>query len=155
MKFLVFSDSHAYTNGMDEAISSHKDIRHIIHCGDVLADVEYLQHVYGRTHAIASVCGNNDYAISEPLFRIIPVEGHKIYVTHGHRERVKSSLYALKGQAKTNNCDICIFGHTHTQLYEIQDGFTILNPGSIGYFRQEYAVLDVNKDNVNVSLYKL
>ena len=155
MKFLVFSDSHNYTNAIDRAIENHKDIRHIIHCGDVAADTEYLHHVYGTTHAICAVCGNNDFSKDEPFSRIVPIEGHRIYITHGHREHVKQTLHTLVRTAKTENCDICIFGHTHVQVLEEQDGITLLNPGSIGYFRMEYAVLNIEKNAVNISLYKI
>lgn len=155
MKFLVFSDSHTYTNGLDRAIEKHKDIKHIIHCGDVAQDVKYLTYVYGTTHAICAVCGNNDFRRDEPFSRIIPIEGHRIYVTHGHREYVKQTLFTLKQTARDANCDICIFGHTHMQFHKAEDDLTLLNPGSIGCFRLEYAVLQVEKDSIQVTLYKL
>lgn len=155
MKFLVFSDSHNYTNAMDRAIEKHKEIRHIIHCGDVAADTEYLHHVYGTTHAICAVRGNNDFCADEPFCRIAPVEGHRIYITHGHKEHVKQTLYTLTKTARTEHCDICIFGHTHTQMFEKQEEMYLLNPGSIGYARMEYAVLDIEKDSVNIFLYQL
>lgn len=154
MKFLVFSDSHKSTNGMDKAIERHKDITHIIHCGDVADDCEYLEMVYGRTHSICAVCGNNDFFSHYPLERIIKCEGHMIYVTHGHKERVKSGLYGLKAKGKEKNVIMCIFGHTHEQFYE-NDDIHILNPGSIGYIKEEYAVIDINKDEIKVSLYKI
>ncbi len=153
VKFLVFSDSHNYTNGMDKAIETHKDITHIIHLGDMADDVFYLNSVYGKTHAIKSVCGNNDFLRNDSYFHIVQAEEHRIYITHGHREHVKMSLYELKSKAISSNCDICLFGHTHKQFYDFSDGLHILNPGSIGYFKEQYAVLDVTKNNVNVSLY--
>ncbi len=155
MKFLVFSDSHRTTNPMDRAIERHKDITHIIHCGDMESDCEYLEMIYGRTHAICSVCGNNDFFSSSPLSRIIKCEGHLIYVTHGHKERVKGSLLELKKTAISNGADFCIYGHTHIQNYEEYDDIQLLNPGSIGYPKEEYAVIDVTKDDIKVELYKL
>ncbi len=155
MKFLVFSDSHEYTNGLDAAIEKHQAIDHIIHCGDVAADIEYLRMVYGATHSICGVCGNNDFSASDPFHRVAILGRQKIYVTHGHREHVKSSLYTLKNAARSNGCGVCIFGHTHKQFLEEQDGLVLLNPGSIGYFRQEYAVIDVGENKVNVELMKL
>ncbi len=155
MKFLVFSDSHKFTNGMDAAIEQHKDINHIIHCGDMSADVEYLQMVYGTSHAICAVCGNNDFSAAEPYLKQFSVAGHRIYVTHGHKERVKQGLQLLEVQARKCGADICVFGHTHAQYYETRNGIIFLNPGSIGYFRQEYAVLDVTKESVSVTLYSL
>ena len=154
MKFLVFSDSHKSTNGMDKAIKHHKDITHIIHCGDVADDCEYLETVYGRTHSICAVCGNNDFFSHYPFERIMKCEGHKIYITHGHKERVKSGLYTLKTKGKELNATMCIFGHTHEQFYENVD-IQLLNPGSIGYIKQEYAVIDINKNGIKVSLYRI
>lgn len=155
MKFLVFSDSHEYTSGMDYAIEKHKHINHIIHCGDMASDVLYLHHVYGSTHSICGVCGNNDYSAPDPFHRVVFCGRQKIYVTHGHREHVKSSLYTLKSKAMSSGCGICIFGHTHKQFFEEQDGLVILNPGSIGYFKQEYAVITVEAIQINVELMKL
>lgn len=155
MKFLVFSDSHKSTNGMDKAIERHSDIKHIIFCGDVDDDREYLEMMYGRTHSICSVCGNNDFFCTTPLSRIMKCEGHLIYITHGHKERVKSGLELLKTVAQQNNADMCIYGHTHTQFYEETEGLKILNPGSIGYFGQQYAVINVDKDGIDIELHKI
>lgn len=155
MKFLIFSDSHNYTNGMDYAIENHKDIHHIIHCGDMAADIDYLHAVYGVSHSICGVCGNNDFIANEPLKRIIPYKTNKIYVTHGHREHVKASLYELKSEASSSGCNICIFGHTHQQFFATESGLTIFNPGSIGYFKQEYAIMEITENKVDVLLKKL
>ncbi len=155
MKFLVFSDSHEYTNGMDEAIEKHKDITRIIHCGDMASDVYYLESVYGRTHSICAVRGNNDFSSPEPLSRVAKAEGHKIFITHGHRQHVKSGLYELFNTTKAEDCDVCVFGHTHSQFYECKDGVHILNPGSIGYFKRQYAVIEVLENSVDVKLFNL
>ena len=155
MKFLVFSDSHEYTNGLERAIEKHNDITHIIHCGDVSVDVEYLHHVYGTSHTICAVCGNNDYRCDDPLFRVFSCEGHKVYVTHGHKEHVKQTLHTVVRAAEEKSCDICIFGHTHTQFFEKRENLHLLNPGSIGYFRMEYAILNIENDNVEISLHKI
>lgn len=155
MKFLVFSDSHKSTNGMDMAIEKHKDITHIIFCGDVEDDREYLEMIYGRTHSICAVCGNNDFFSSTPLSRIMKCEGHNIYITHGHKEKVKSTLSLLETTGRTSGADMCIFGHTHTQYYEEKEGIILLNPGSIGYYKREYAVIEINKDGIKSELFKL
>ena len=77
-----------------------------------------------------------------------------IYVTHGHKERVKSGLYGLKAKGKEKNVIMCIFGHTHEQFYE-NDDIHVLNPGSIGYIKQEYAVIDVSKGEIKTYLEKI
>lgn len=155
MRFLVFSDSHKYTNGMDKAIEKHKDITHIIHCGDMADDCEYLEMIYGKTHSLCFVCGNNDFFSSYPLSRYFKYEGKTAYITHGHKERVKSSMDTLFVAGKKNNADICIYGHTHVQRYENRDGIILLNPGSIGYIREEYAIINIKKDNIDVELCRI
>ncbi len=116
MKFLVFSDSHNYTNGFDISIEKHPEIKHIIHLGDMAEDVEYLEMIYGRTHAIVSVLGNNDFFSTTPLTHIIPISGHKIFLSHGHKFSVKQTKHVIKRHAKASGCDICLFGHTHEQF---------------------------------------
>ncbi len=155
MKFLVFSDSHKSTNGIDRAIEKHKDITHIIFCGDVEEDREYLEMIYGRTHSVCAVCGNNDFFSSTPLKRIMKCEGYNIYITHGHKEKVKSTLSLLESVGKTNGADMCIFGHTHTQHYSNENGIIFLNPGAIGSLRKEYAIIDVTKEKIDVELCSL
>ena len=155
MKFLIFSDSHRYTNAMDIAIEKHKDITHIIHCGDVNSDYEYLEDVYGYSHAIAAVSGNNDFFTNTPLNRLVKCAGHIIFVTHGHKENVKSSLLPLVEAGKSAGASMCIFGHTHTQFFEEIDGIKVLNPGSINHSSREYAIIEVTKQEIKVELHKL
>ena len=155
MKFLVFSDSHKSTNGIDSAIEKHKDITHIIFCGDVEEDREYLEMIYGRTHSICAVCGNNDFFCTTPLNRIMKCEGKFVYITHGHKEKVKGTLSLLESIGRQNGFDMCIFGHTHTQHLEEKDGIILLNPGSIGSYKKEYAVIDVCKNGIKSELFKL
>jgi len=155
MRFLVFSDSHKYTNGMDKAIEAHKDITHIIHCGDVASDCEYLETVYENTHSVCAVCGNNDFFSSYPANRIIKCENRLIYLTHGHNERVKTSPVGLLNAAKANGADLCIYGHTHVQNYEEINGIKILNPGSIGYAQKKYAVVEISNGQIKIELFKL
>ena len=152
MKFLVFSDSHKSTSGIDAAIEKHKDITRIIFCGDVEEDREYLEMIYGRTHSVCAVCGNNDFFSSTPLNRIMKCEGKNVYITHGHKEKVKSSLTPLESLGRKNGFDMCIFGHTHTQHFEEKDGLILLNPGSIGAHKREYSIIDITKVGINVSL---
>ncbi len=155
MKFLLFSDSHNATNGMDLAIEKHKEICHIIHCGDMADDIEYLRCVYGNTHSICGVCGNNDFHAYDPYFRVFSCNGYKLFITHGHKEHVKESLHFLEQTVKNNGCTIGVFGHTHKQLLSKEDGLIMINPGSIGHMRQEYAILDIKEKAVDVKLLKL
>ncbi|MBQ3226610.1 MAG: YfcE family phosphodiesterase [Clostridia bacterium] len=142
MILLVFSDSHGTTYGMDEAIEKENVVNGIIFCGDVAADAEYLRRRYPNI-PICAVCGNNDYFCDDPYVRMPTYDGIKMYVTHGHKERVKGGLTTLLLNAKRNECSVCLFGHTHQSLFETIDGITLINPGSIRSSNGTYARLEI------------
>ena len=58
--------------------------------------------------------------------------------------------------AQSKGCDMLIYGHTHIPDYQVlEDGFIILNPGSISLPRQSdmnrtYAVLEIEDKEVKV-----
>ena len=143
MKILVLSDSHNMLADAEKAIEKH-GCEYIIFLGDVAEDAETLRKFYPRK-AIAAVKGNNDYFSDLPE-KITPVyEGHKVYCCHGHTHRVKSGLTSLYYAAKSENCDVTLFGHTHIQFAEEHDGILFLNPGSVG-FKGNYAILSLEKN---------
>ena len=43
----------------------------------------------------------------------------------------------LKGEARSRNAQVAMFGHTHRPCLEIESDLTVLNPGSLSYPRQE------------------
>ena len=57
----------------------------------------------------------------------------------------------LLEEAKTNGCNIVIYGHTHRPLMDDTDGeVLVLNPGSISFPRQEgkhpsYMVMEIDE----------
>lgn len=142
MKILVFSDSHNMLSEMERAIEKH-NCDHIIFLGDCASDAETLMRYYPQK-AIAAVKGNNDFFSDLPE-RITPTyEGHKVYCCHGHTHRVKSSLLSLSYAARSEGCDVALFGHTHLQFASEEDGILFLNPGSVG-FKGNYAILTLEK----------
>ncbi len=142
MILLIFSDSHGTTYGLDEAIGKEEVVNGIIFCGDVAADAEYLRRRYPNI-PICAVCGNNDYFCDDPYALMPTYDGIKMYITHGHKERVKNSFSTLLLSAKQNECSVCLFGHTHQPLIETMDGITLINPGSIRSSNGTYARLEI------------
>ena len=126
MKILVFSDSHGVILPMRSAIRKEMPDA-VIFLGDVLDDIDRI-NMLDKGFALYSVKGNNDIFSSAPSKAVITLDEHKIFATHGHLYR---NIDSLAKAAEKNNCDICLFGHTHTPLMTKQGGITIMNPGSI------------------------
>lgn len=141
-RFLIFSDSHGNINDCIRLIEATEPDA-VIHAGDYISDVEDLISLYPDI-TFYCVCGNNDFSRRFPHNILIKTEGKRIFVTHGHEYRVKyeSSLTALYEKAKSENADLCIFGHTHVPYTEYRGKMTLLNPGSIKYTKT-YAVCEI------------
>ncbi len=136
MKIFVFSDSHGYVLQMLDVIKKHKsECDYIIHLGDHCTDTRYIDTVSGITPMVA-VIGNNDHYMARneyPEERIIELKGKRLFLTHGHRQGVKSGYDVLASLAINKQCDIALFGHTHTAFCGMVLGVHLMNPGSIGY----------------------
>lgn len=81
-------------------------------------------------HAVMyAVKGNNDWC-DAPLMRIITLGGVRIFMTHGHNQRVKSSLYYLQDAVRDAKCDVGLYGHTHSANIEMNAAL-LVNPGAV------------------------
>src|SRR5689334_21165614 len=108
-KILIVSDSHGITKELEELKERHRsEVDLMIHCGDseLMADEKYME-------GFAAVRGNCDFDTSYPLDRLEVVAGKKIYVTHGHKYSVKTSLMRLHYRAREVDANIVCFGHSH------------------------------------------
>ena len=137
MKLLITSDVHGSKERLEEVIRKHKNIDYHLNAGDICLD----PIVYEKYHIIL-VKGNNDFFSSEPLFRILDLNGVKIYLTHGHKEHVKYGLEKLLLNAQIHEANLVIFGHTHQKYLKIDPQITILNPGALGDYHKSYAIYD-------------
>lgn len=129
MKVLIFSDSHGRTTEMLEAIEKESP-QTVIHLGDVLDDVQDIRYAFPNIHVYA-VSGNNDYSFSEPVTKVIELNGCRIFLSHGHTLGVRASTVSLSGYARQAGCSIALYGHTHKEEIIIENGLTVMNPGSI------------------------
>lgn len=152
-KVLVMSDSHGQNENIEKAVKKAKSIAgkldYAIHLGDIGA--EYYR-VPGMTGALTyMVAGNNDYGRDLRDMSVVMIGGHKILLTHGHRQGVSYDVSGLRYLALENECDIAMFGHTHVPFLNEGD-VTILNPGSLTYPRQEgrlktFVIMTVDDDD--------
>ena len=130
MRILVFSDSHGRMLNVYDLIEREQPDA-IIHLGDYCEDACELRRSYPDIPVYA-VRGNNDYDPDVPNFLVIAPAGVRMYLTHGHRERVAWSSTGRVGErAAAHGCTLALYGHTHLRLDAIEQGVRVMNPGSI------------------------
>lgn len=134
MKILVISDTHRQILYLKDVLERVGEIDALIHLGDVEGQEEYIRSRLSCPTYI--VCGNNDFFSDLPKELELELEGHRIFLTHGHYYRVSMTTALIKDEAIARNCDIAMFGHTHRPELRREDGVTLVNPGSLGYPRQ-------------------
>ncbi len=135
MRILVISDSHGRNDDVAGVIDQVGPIDMMIHCGDITRGDQYICTL--AACPVYMVSGNNDQELDLPRERMIDLEGHRIWVVHGHLHRVHRGVDFLREAAREKGADIVMFGHTHRPYIEIDEEMTILNPGSTSYPRQE------------------
>ncbi|MGI6364305.1 MAG: metallophosphoesterase family protein [Bacillota bacterium] len=154
---LAVGDSHRSSRALAliaEIIHRHQP-ELFVHTGDNFSDYEFLKKQtklsgYG-------VRGNCDPGLFRaPEEQIIDYCGKKILLTHGHTLGVKYSYSGILGRAKDVGADAVIFGHSHVQFAQEEDGIWLLNPGSIplprGGSPAGYAWLKVEAGEIQVQL---
>ena len=136
MKILVLSDSHAALSFMRRCIEKVKP-DHTIHLGDYFDDGQAISEEYPHI-PLTQVPGNCDKYRCPPFVQEMLVEkicGVQLYMTHGHRHRVKQDTGMLLRDARASRVDAVLYGHTHVpNCYQEADGLWVLNPGSCGYY---------------------
>lgn len=154
-KILIVSDSHGLTRELGALKERHRDeVDLMIHCGDsqLMADDQDMA-------GFAAVRGNCDMDARYPLERLEDFAGKKVYVTHGHKYSVKTSLMSLYYRAKEAGANIACFGHSHVLGAEMMDGILFLNPGSIlfprGRREKTYVILDLLERKIQLSVFEL
>ena len=130
MRILVTSDTHGdYYSIVNFIKKNHVDF--MIHAGDYTSDAYNISETTGINYI--TVKGNNDYGDYKNQFeQIIPLGDNNILLVHGHKEGVYFSKEKLLQKALDYDCNIVIFGYTHTYFFEYLKDFNLylLNPGS-------------------------
>lgn len=150
MKILVLSDSHSALSFMRRCV---KKIRPdaIVHLGDYYDDAEVLEEE-NRNIRLYQVPGNCDVYRCPPFAReilIMPVCGVRLYMTHGHRHKVKLYTDLLLRDAREAKVDAVLYGHTHVaDCRREADGLWVLNPGSCGAYSGSAGLIEVQDDKI-------
>ena len=156
MKILVVSDSHTHIKEIQMAID-RTNPEMLIFLGDGVDDLKHI--TLPKNCKIEAVVGNNDFENTEyPIWKVVEVLNHKIFITHGHTFFVPQGVLFIADQAKKLNCEMALFGHTHHRFNETIYGVKCVNPGCIcGQFDiiQSYVVLNVSKNNIKIDFFEI
>ena len=79
---------------------------------------------------------------TQPLQKLLDIQGKKLLLSHGHIWQVKSGYETALAAARQQGADLVLFGHTH-RAYCVQepDGLWVLNPGAA---RDSYGVVTID-----------
>ncbi len=143
MKIIITSDLHGNKEIINYILMNY-DADYFYDCGDSQLSNYELKEFY-------SVLGNCDF-YPFPTYRIINIDDYlKIFITHGHLYSDKEMIEL----AKINKCKLIVHGHTHIKRYEMMDGITLLNPGSISRPRAKdsNSILVINYDDKEFKIF--
>lgn len=157
MKIIVMSDSHGKSGTLIDIGLTHNDADAFLFLGDGWRDFDDFKSVFDKKLCV-SVRGNCDFGYDGDDERTIYLGGKKILMAHGHTFSVKSGIGRMVAEAKRNNCDIMLYGHTHIANAEHRDGMYILNPGSAGhggFGGNSYGIIEIKPSGILTSIVKL
>lgn len=150
MRILVISDSHKRYDIVKKIILSQPESQDVFFLGDLTRDVECITADFPDKN-FHIVCGNCDFNSPYPLYDIVKIGQHNVFLCHGHSLGVKYSTAKLKHIAKQRNCSIVLYGHTHVSNILYEDGIFLVNPGSCSQPRESrasYAVIDIEENGI-------
>ena len=150
MKIILLSDNHRDTDSIRYIAKKYADLPYRVHCGDSCLMPQQLE-------GFTVVRGNMDWYEEYPLDRILEIEGHRIYVLHGHTvfPSYRPDLETLAIYAKAMDCDTVFYGHTHLYFDGTVDGIRMLNPGSVYRNRDMsescFMEVEITKDSIKAT----
>ena len=149
-KILIVSDSHGNNTNLRKAIANMgENLDLMIHLGDMECDSDVIRGLVDCP--VEMVKGNCDGIPDLQTAKLIDIEQHKVFITHGHRYGGKYGIGEMKEIARANGADVVMFGHIHEPVLEPYSDVAVINPGSISKPRQEgrrptYAVMTIEDD---------
>ena len=148
MRIMVISDTHNNDWRFLDALQDAGKIDAVIHAGDGEGHEDLCEEAAGVPFYY--VAGNNDYESDAPRDLVFELCGRRIFLTHGHRYRVRFKPALVRKEARARRVDILIYGHTHIPLAEQDGDLLVLNPGSTTYpyspgGRPSYILLDLEE----------
>lgn len=129
-RILIVSDTHGDIGAAIDCYESAGRLDGIIHLGDKVKDAEDLASISGLP--VVKIRGNCDLGDTDvPEATDVIVDGFNFHCVHGHIQGVKFGYSGIADYAKSTDCDVLLFGHTHKQEYFWVGKVLCVNPGSI------------------------
>ncbi|HHU83600.1 MAG TPA: YfcE family phosphodiesterase [Clostridiales bacterium] len=131
-KILVISDSHGSVKKIEKALADNFSCKYLIFLGDGTDDIKNAEDLNQNRikYVVRGNCDRLDYF--NPLLLTANIDGVKFYITHGHQEKIKEvGTDIIESRAMSEDCDIALFGHTHSYANIDFCNLKLLNPGSI------------------------
>lgn len=132
-KLLVISDSHGDIENLRSVVAREADADVLVHLGDHFSDIQSVSVPQHTT--VCHVRGNCDMGGAVPEEMLLCCAKAKLFLCHGHRYHVKSSLDLLLQRGKDLGADAVLFGHTHVPVNDCSAGILCLNPGALNRYR--------------------
>lgn len=144
------SDSHGNRQAIAQAVSLAGPVDLWLHAGDYSQDAEIIA-AFSSTPVIAAA-GNCDGRAHAKIDEFIDIAGKRIWLTHGHRHRVRQGNSELQFWARQYAVQIVVYGHTHIPDITWEQDVLILNPGSVGEPRgghpASFGILEIAPDGM-------
>ena len=150
MKILVLSDSHAGLSFMRRCIQAVKPDA-LVHLGDYFDDGEAMaeENPHILMHQVPGNCDRYRMMRYEPAVRCYPVCGVKLFMTHGHEHHVKQTLHRLLADARAQQVQAVLYGHTHiADCHREADGLWVMNPGACGSSGGSVGLIETEDGNI-------
>ena len=122
----------------------------MIHLGDYFEDGEAMAEEFPHIpmHQVPGNCDRYRMMEFHPEELCYCVGGVKLFMTHGHNQKVKMTLALLKKEAREAGARAALFGHTHSAYCCEEDGLWVLNPGSCGSYGGSAGLIETENGEI-------
>lgn len=153
MKIGIMGDTHGDLDALEQVVKAAGSVEAWIHTGDYSQDAKTLERL---SHVpVYAVCGNCDmYEGRAAMEKIVNLEGHTIWITHGNKYLRYDDEQILAQLGEEKKADIVVYGHTHLPAVKWYDKELVVNPGSPSRPRlgtPTYAVLTIGENVLPVA----
>jgi putative phosphoesterase len=154
-KYLVVSDTHGHDDNFYKVLDLEEPLDGIIHCGDFEGSEG--KFALAANCPVYFVSGNNDFFADLSRELDFDLDGHRAFLTHGHRYLVSMDLENIRAEGQYRGADIVFFGHTHKPVAKKIGDVYLFNPGSLSYPRQEgrrpsYLILEIDGGEISYEI---
>lgn len=131
VRVVVVSDSHGYAERLERLMAFINSTEGLVFCGDGMRDIIRVRG--GITVPITCVKGNNDFGLIPDIVdhTIMSIGETRVFVTHGHLLGARNGRALMAVTAKSNDCSLVFFGHTHKYTDIEDDAVRFINPGAL------------------------